>query len=252
MNSKLRAAALLVLLAFFAPLSIQAQEEEIWDPIEPVNRGIFSFNDTADIYVLEPVAKGYEKVLPQPIRKGVSNFFENIGYPSYLVSDLVQFKFGQALHHTGRFVVNTTVGVLGFIDVAKHFGLESHKEDFGVALAYHGIPAGPYLVIPIVGPSNVRDAVGRVVDAFLDPLNMINYTNAATDTKLAVTWGGKAVQVVDARASLLDAVEASKAASLDYYLFLQSSYYQYREGLLNDSRAKDDNLLNNTTEFADE
>lgn len=156
--------------AILAPcLSSKAEVEEPYDPLEDFNRAIFSFNDTLDVHLLEPVARAYRDYTPDPMRTGIGNFFLNLRYPSYLVSDVVQGKFDQVLEHTGRFLINSTVGVVGLIDVAKDWGLPDHDEDFGIALAYHGVPSGPYLVIPVVGPSSVRDGVGRVVDAFLDP-----------------------------------------------------------------------------------
>lgn len=206
---------------------------EIWDPAEPVNRVVFSVNDTVDVYLLEPVAKGYDSITPDPVQRGIGNFFQNLAYPSHLVSDLVQFKFDQAATHTGRFLVNSTVGVLGFFDVAHGWGMPHREEDFGLALASHGVPPGPYVVLPFYGPSNVRDTVGRVVDFFLDPLAAVSYVGGMSHhTRLAVGAGGGAFRAIDQRAGALDAVESAKGASLDYYSFAQSAYYQYRKGLL--------------------
>lgn len=211
-------------------------DQEIWDPLEGWNRGVFAVNDTLDVYLLEPIARGYDYVVPEVVQTGIGNFFENLGYPSYLVSDVVQLKFGQAAHHTGRFLVNTTAGLLGFIDVAKDLGLEAHKEDFGIALAYHGVPAGPYIVLPLFGPSNLRDGIGRLVDLFLDPVFYLAYTDVDDTTVTAITFGLAGVRIVDQRAGLLEAVESGKESSLDYYTFVQSSYYQYRRGVLNDGK----------------
>jgi phospholipid-binding lipoprotein MlaA len=208
-------------------------DEEIYDPIEPVNRGIFWFNDKVDVYVLEPVAEAYEEVVPEDIQTGIGNFFTNLRYPQYLLSDLVQLKFEQSLVHTGRFVINSTVGLLGFIDVAKHIGLENDKEDFGLALAYHGVPPGPYIVLPFLGPSNLRDTVGTIVDGAVHPFAILGYT-VDEDWVDPVVYGGRAIEVIHQRAGLLDAVEAAKSSSLDYYLFLQAAYYQHRRGLLYD------------------
>lgn len=219
-----------------SPFSDLHAEEEIDDPIESVNRQIFEFNDTIDVYALEPVARAYNDYTPDIMQTGIHNFFGNLRYPSYLVSDLVQFKFTQAAEHTGRFLINTTIGLFGLIDVAKHVGLEDHREDFGLALAYHGVPPGPYLVLPFLGPSNVRDGIGQVVDLFLDPLYMFGLSTNITDTgtRDKIAYPASALRIIDIRSGLLEAIEAAKSSSVDYYLFMQSSYYQYRTGLLYD------------------
>lgn len=216
--------------------------EDTWDPLEPVNRGIFWFNDKLDIYVMEPVAKGYDYIAPQPVKTGISNFFTNLRYPINLVNDLLQLKFTQALEHTGRFALNTTVGLVGFIDVAKVKGLPEHREDLGITLAYYGVPAGPYLVLPIMGPSNLRDALGRVGDGFADPVFYIDYSSASESTKWTFSLGLKAVDLIDTRAHMLDAIKAAKEASVDYYLFVQGAYAQYRRGLLYDGNPPDEEL----------
>ncbi len=224
-------------LLVFIPLSVLA-EESISDPLEPVNRGVFWFNEQLDYAVLEPVAEGYDSVFPEFVKDGVSNFYENLGFPKYFISDLIQLKFGQALHHTGRFLVNTTVGVGGLIDVAREIGLEEHREDFGTALAYHGVGPGPYLVLPIIGPSNIRDGIGRLVDSFLDPLSWIAFTKAAEHDAWFIVLGSKSLDVVDTRASLIEGINAAREASLDFYLFTQSAYYQYRDALVCDRKAE--------------
>jgi phospholipid-binding lipoprotein MlaA len=223
--------------------SAVALPEEPYDPIEPVNRGIFWFNDQLDVYVLEPISRGYRDYVPKPVRTGVNNFFLNLRYPSYLVSDIIQGKFEQVLDHTGRFLINSTVGIGGLIDFAKDWGLPDHEEDFGLALAYHGVPAGPYLVVPLIGPSNVRDGVGRIVDAFLDPIGWVAYTNVSGGTKLAVAATALGMRTVNTRAGLLQAIEAAKEGSVDYYLFVQGAYYQNRYGLLTDGADVEDEVL---------
>jgi phospholipid-binding lipoprotein MlaA len=222
-------------------LTLPALAEDISDPIESVNREIFWFNDQVDIYAMEPIARGYDYITPKPVQIGVSNFFANLRYPSYLVSDLVQFKFTQAAEHTGRFLLNSTIGLFGLIDVAKHVGLEDHREDFGIALAYHDIPAGPYLVLPFLGPSNLRDGVGQVVDFFLDPLAILGLSNnidKGDRDKIAYPLG--ALRLISIRSGLIEAIEAAKSSSVDYYLFMQSAYYQHRRGVLYDGNLPDD------------
>ena len=221
-------------------IPVFGESEEPYDPIEPVNRAIFDFNDSVDVHVLEPVARAYKENLPDPIYKGIGNFFSNLQYPSFLVSDIIQGKFEQALDHTGRFLVNTTVGLLGFIDVAKDIGLPSHEEDFGIALAYHGVPAGPYLVVPFWGPTNVRDGIGSIVDGFLNPIGWVGYTNLDSGTKLAIAAGALGLRIVNTRAGLLQGIETAKESSVDYYLSIQGAYYQYRHGLVTDGAEEED------------
>jgi phospholipid-binding lipoprotein MlaA len=217
-----------------------AEVEEPYDPIEPVNRAIFDFNDTVDVYVLEPVARAYRNNLPDFMQTGIGNFFRNLRYPSYLVSDIIQGKFDQVLDHTGRFVVNSTVGLFGFIDVAKDIGLPDHQEDFGIGLAYHGVPHGPYLVVPFIGPSSVRDGFGLIIDGFLDPIGWVGYSSLSAGTKVAIAASTLGIKVVHTRAGLLQAVETAKESSVDYYLFAQGAYYQYRHGLVTDGKEEDE------------
>jgi phospholipid-binding lipoprotein MlaA len=244
LSANLCGAVLFVLPLFSPPLfspSILAApafaQDEVPDPWESTNRSIFDFNDTLDVNILEPVARAYDENTPPPLKTGIFNFFRNIRYPRYLVSDLVQLKFTQALEHTGRFVLNTTFGVAGLIDVAKHVGLPDHQEDFGTALGYHGVGTGPYMVLPFLGPSNVRDTVGTVVDFALDPLYFVSFlvTPNPIDTGLSIS--ATTVKYVDRRAGLLEAVEAGKESSLDFYLFTKSAYQQFRQGLIHDGRA---------------
>lgn len=225
--------SILCALCFAAPTLARAQEE-ISDPFEGMNRGIFWFNERVDRYLLAPVAEGYDYVVPDPIQKGVGNFFENLSYPKYLVSDVVQFKFSEALSHTGRFLINTTLGVGGIFDIAKDLGLEREEEDFGIALAYHGIPAGPYLVLPLLGPSNVRDAVGRVVDTLVHPFMILSYTDVRAGITDPIAYSGRGLDIVQTRVDLDEAIKAGRESSFDYYLFLQGAYTQYRRGILFD------------------
>lgn len=227
---------MVILTVGICPQLAHAEAEEAWDPLEPVNRGIFAFNDVVDINLFEPIAKGYEYALPGAARRGIGHFFDNLSYPSLLVSDVLQFKFGQAANHTGRFLVNTTVGVAGFMDVATDWGLKPHDEDFGITMAYYGVPAGPYIVIPFLGPSNLRDATGRVVDGFLDPFNWIAFTNASRDMRLWVPVGARIAKGIHQRSLLLEDIQTAKQSSLDYYLSVQSAFYQYRHGLLTDGK----------------
>ncbi|SVD03662.1 uncharacterized protein METZ01_LOCUS356516, partial [marine metagenome] len=145
-------------------------EDEIYDPFEPVNRAIFSFNNAADKIILEPVAKGYKK-LPSPVQSGIGNFLNNLKMPLVIVNQLLQGQGKNAVESTGRFVVNTTAGIFGLIDVAKKVGLEKKQEDFGQTLASWGVGDGFYIVLPIFGPSNVRDSAGMILTYATDPIN---------------------------------------------------------------------------------
>ncbi len=228
-----------ILLSIFLFTTTLAAQD-LHDPFEPVNRAVFKFNDTLDIHLLEPIAREYEEALPDPLEAAIGNFFHNLRYPRYLVSDLVQFKFTQALKHTSRFVINSTVGLVGLFDPAKRFGLEEHEEDFGAALGYHGVPEGPYIVLPLFGPSNVRDTVGFLVDLALDPFFFYNFKIDTTSAPTITTFTASTLRFVDIRAGLLEAVEAGKDSSLDYYLFVQSAYHQHRQGVIYDGNPPDE------------
>jgi phospholipid-binding lipoprotein MlaA len=228
-----------VVFSFILPTLLLAcapvRTQEISDPLEPVNRGIFWFNDQVDIYLAEPVARGYDYITPKKVQRSVDNFFENLRYPVRLVSDLIQLKFSQAGVHTGRFCINSTIGVVGLFDIAKDWGLELHHEDFGTALANSGVPYGPYIVIPFLGPSSLRDGLGKIVDLiFLDPLYYIRFTDLDSESQWAIGTGATLLNVVNTRASMLEAVKSAKEASVDYYLFTQSAWFQIRQNQIYD------------------
>jgi phospholipid-binding lipoprotein MlaA len=196
------------------------------DPFESFNRAMYSFNDTLDKAVLKPVAKGYNAALPDPVNKGVSNFFSNIDDVVVIFNDLLQLKIEQALSDTARVFFNSTIGLLGFFDVASSMDLPKHNEDLGQSFGYWGISTGPYLVLPFLGPSDIRDTVGLIGDAYIDPLNDI--TPDETRTGLTLLEG------VDTRAGLLTASKVLQEAALDEYLFVRDSYLQRRENLIYD------------------
>jgi phospholipid-binding lipoprotein MlaA len=203
------------------------------DPIEPVNRKIFWFNNKVDEYVLEPVAQGYHGITPKPIRNGITNFFRNLNYPVYLVSDLIQGKFQQAGVHTSRFLINTTIGIAGFIDIANdQFDMEHHPEDIGSALGYWGIGPGPYLILPFLGPSNGRDLIGWGGDNLLYPLNYAPYLIEDGEW---IFVGMNVVDKINLRSRLLEAVKAGRESSLDYYTFVRSTYHQLRQNIIYDN-----------------
>ncbi|MFN8389106.1 MAG: VacJ family lipoprotein [Bdellovibrionota bacterium] len=225
-----------------APSSVRAETD---DPLETINRGIFWFNDTLDVYVVEPIARGYNDYVPDPIQNHINSFFVNIKTPIYVVSDVVQLKFDQAGNHLGRFIINSTLGGLGLVDVAKSFGMKHKTADFGVALGYRGVGEGPYIVIPILGPSNARDLFGRIVDSFINP---VNYASSVSDSGTEISWGATAVEGIDDRANLLEAVESAKEASVDYYSFVKNSYHQYRQNVIYDNNPPDEETDADTAE----
>jgi len=195
------------------------------DPWEGANRKIFWFNDEVDVHVLEPVAKGWRWALPEMVRTGFTNFFQNLGTPVVAVNQLLQGKPLQGASDTGRFLVNTIVG-LGFIDPASQWGLKRHDEDFGQTLAVWGVPGGPYLVIPLLGPSNARDLTGLVVDTAM------SITPFFVDGWILTT--ARVVQTVNARSGVIDRVREVKAASLDYYSAVRNGYQQRRAAAIRD------------------
>ena len=202
-------------------------EDEIFDPLEPINRAIFSFNNVADRVILEPVAKGYKK-LPSPIQSGISNFINNLKLPLVVVNQLLQGQGKNAVESTGRFVVNSTVGLFGLVDVAEKVGLEQKQEDFGQTLATWGVGDGFYVVLPIFGPSNVRDTAGMVLTYVTDPINAY----AVSEGEAWILPLRTATNAIDQRSKIIDEVNALRDNSLDYYSAVRSSYYQNRKAAI--------------------
>jgi phospholipid-binding lipoprotein MlaA len=204
------------------------------DPLEGMNRGVYKFNQVADDAVIKPVAKGYKAITPSPIRTGVNNFFSNLGMITTVVNDLLQLKFANAFTDAGRFVINSTFGIAGFIDVASMDKIEKRKEDFGQTLGYWGLGSGPYLVLPFLGPSSVRDFTGLAVDtATTDP---ITYTHNIGEIRLHNQL--RAMQFIDKRAELLNATDLVDDASLDPYAFTRDAYLQRRASQVQDGVAQ--------------
>ncbi|MFC0710597.1 MlaA family lipoprotein [Azorhizophilus paspali] len=200
------------------------------DPWEGVNRAIFRFNDTLDTYFLKPVAKGYQAITPQFLEDGVHNVYRNIGDVGNLANDLMQAKFHDASVDSSRFLFNSTVGVLGFFDVATKMGLDRNDEDFGQTLGAWGVSSGPYVVLPFFGPSTVRDGGGLLVDAYTKP-----YPYMDDDIRSRNIMFG--IEVVDTRASLLS---AEKLITGDKYTFIRNAYLQNREFKVQDGKVEDD------------
>lgn len=200
------------------------------DPLEGVNRGVYKFNDVTDKVLLKPVATGYKAITPTPVRKGVNNFFNNLSSITTVLNDLLQLKFAHAFTDAGRFVINSTFGIAGLIDVASMDNIPQHKEDFGQTLGYWGAGNGAYLVLPILGPSSVRDTTGLVFDTFTtDPIQYVHRQG-----NIAASNWLRAGQLVDKRTELLDAKDLVDDASLDPYAFARDAYLQRRNSLIAD------------------
>ena len=204
--------------------SVSAPDER--DPWESFNRSVYAFNDGFDRAIARPVAETYRDYLPNFVQTGVANFFSNLDDILVIVNDLLQLKFKQAIQDLGRFVWNTTAGLFGLIDVATHLDLPKNNEDFGQTLAVWGVGDGPYLVLPLLGPSNVRDTAGLVGDWYVDPL--INVRDQET------RWGLIALRAVDKRASLLEATRIMEKSGIDPYVFMRNAYFQLRENQIYD------------------
>lgn len=200
------------------------------DPLEGFNRGVYKFNDVADRAVIKPVATAYTKVTPSPIRKGISNFFSNLGSITTVLNDLLQLKFAHAFTDAGRFVINSTFGLAGFIDVAGMDNIQKHTEDFGQTLGHWGVGSGAYLVLPFLGPSTVRDTTGLVVDTVTtDP---ITYSHNIGEVRLHNQL--RAAQLINRRSELLNATDLVDEASLDPYAFMRDAYLQNRASVVQD------------------
>ena len=209
--------------------------ESISDPLETVNRVIFAFNDALDIMVLRPIAAVYGFIAPEIVKSAVRRIFENLNLPVVFVNDLLQFDVLDAGVTSGRFAINTTAGILGIFDWATAVGFEAHYADFGQTLHSYGLGPGPYIVLPILGPSTTRDAVGDGVDIFFQPLTYI------LDSEINLAIAGAEAMVL--RESLLKALDDLRISSVDYYAALRAAYYQNRSIDLHKGRAGDNSSV---------
>ncbi|MBY0563483.1 MAG: VacJ family lipoprotein [Hyphomonadaceae bacterium] len=225
------APSLLVLAACLAAPTAAFAQEEPHDPWEGFNRSMFAVHETVDKAVVEPVARGYRAITLRPVRTGVQNFLRNLRGPVVFANDVLQGEFGRAGVTAARFGLNTTIGVAGVLDPASGMGLERHDEDFGQTLAVWGVDSGPYVFIPLLGPSTVRDAFGRVVDRGLDPL-----TYAEGEDADEFRAGQTVFTVLSTREQLLDPIASVRANSVDPYAALRASYLQLRESAIQNGR----------------
>lgn len=208
----------------------EMEVKEVYDPFKGYNRAMTSFNDGAYEYVFKPTAKGYRYLFHKEIRLSVEKFFHNIHFPIRLVNNLLQAKFKNSAEETGRFVVNTTVGVLGLFDPAKsELNLEKHDEDFGQTLGFYGVQSGPHIVLPLLGPSNLRDSVSLYPDALLSP---IDYTErnywTLTDT-VAEYIGLVTLDKINYASLYMNKYDKLKEDAVDLYPYLRDVYEQYRD-----------------------
>lgn len=217
-------------LALTAPSAAFAQDGE-GDPWEGFNRDMYAVHDSVDRAVLEPVARGYRAVTPSPVRQGVLNFLRNLRGPVIFANDLLQGEVGRGGVTAARFAVNTTIGVVGLFDPASGMGLERHDEDFGQTLAVWGVDEGPYIFVPLMGPSNLRDTTGRVVDTVFDP-----FTWMRGDDADAYRAGRTIVTGLVAREQVIEAVDDLQN-SVDPYTSIRSSYNLLRESAIQNGRA---------------
>jgi phospholipid-binding lipoprotein MlaA len=222
-----------LLLSISGCTATASRARDARDPLEPINRVAHHFNEDLDRALLRPVARGYHRVVPEPLQIGVSNVFFNAKYPVTMVNNALQGKFVPALSDLGRVTLNTTLGLGGVFDPATSAGLERHDEDFGQTLGAWGVPSGFYVVVPLLGPYTLRDGIGSIVDDFAEPRSYLE-----DDSTRYGLWAG---DKFDRRVRLLDA-DAVLDRTGDSYAFIRSAYLQRREFLVNDGITRGDDL----------
>ena len=214
------------------------------DPWESWNRGAQLFNDRVDDYVMKPVAKGYDCVMPSFAHQAVSNFFSNLDDIDVIANDALQGKFSQSGLDSARFLVNSTVGVCGLIDVGTMVDLTKHHEDFDQTLGFWGMPSGPYLVLPFFGPSSPRGVAGLLSDAAFNPISYTGvYFGSSSATAYAVSGGLGALKAIDTRANNLGLEKTISEAAIDRYEFFKNSYQSRRNYLIHDGNVPDEDVL---------
>lgn len=213
------------------------------DPWEGMNRGIFAFNEGLDRWLLEPVAKGWDRAVPDPVERSIGNFFDNLSMPVHIANDLLQAKPLLALESTWRLVINSVGGLGGLFDPAGHHGVYESDEEFGQTLGYWGVPPGPYLVLPLFGPSNPRDTVGLAVDSATSVQFWL--------VPFYVSVPASGVDVVNDRSAVLETLAAERAAAFDWYSAVRSAAIQFRENQVRD-RAEDEDDADEDLYYYDE
>ena len=218
-----------VLLTGFISSAYAEKGVSFDDPWENVNRSIFGFNEWIDTYALKPVAKGYDTVTPKPVQQLVSNFFSNLGEIRNAANSLLQLKIGDTLTAVSRFGINSTIGMLGMLDVASPLGIEKRYQDFGLTLAHWNVPSGPFVVVPLLGPRTVRSGVGIFPDSLISPRQMVE-----PESDRLLTLG---LDVVNTRAALLSAEDLIVG---DRYSFIRDAYLQRRNYIITGELPDDD------------
>lgn len=247
----LKIAILLATIVFFTGCASTNRQTEVSDPLEPMNRAIFKFNEKFDKHVFEPAAKGYRWIVPDPIEMLAGNFFSNLNDVVVLTNSILQLNYKSAAATGARIFVNTTFGMFGLLDIASDItaasdvNLNKRNEDFGQTLGRYGLAHGPYIVLPFLGPSSLRDGVGLAVDSFfMDPVTQgvtgiflrdVGYLNA-TSLRFPVAAG----RVINTRAQLLDTKKTIDEAALDPYEFMRDAYIQRRQSLVNNEDTVDE------------
>ena len=220
-----------VCLAILATGCATAPASKPKDPFEGFNRSVYEFNETLDQAVVKPVAQTYQQITPQPVRTGVKNFFGNLSDVWSTVNNALQLKPAQTAESFLRVLINSTVGLYGVLDIATELKLERHSEDFGQTLGYWGVPDGPYVVLPFLGPSTLRDTAGLPVDTSTDVVRNLDHVPTRNSAL--------ALRIVEKRADLLKTTELLGEASLDKYSFTRDAYLQYRRSQIYDGNPPD-------------
>jgi phospholipid-binding lipoprotein MlaA len=210
------------------------------DPLEKMNRGIFGFNEGLDRYALEPVAKAWNFVIPGPVQNGIRNFYHNLEMPVVIANELLQAKPVRVVEDVARLFFNTTLGIGGFFDVATRVGIPDNDEDFGQTLGYWGVPPGPYLVVPILGPYTLRDGFGEIADATASAYAYMNFfwfdvVGLNTYETTGASIGSYGLRMVNLRAIYLEEIASSRKDAFDYYTFVRNAYLSNRQARVLDS-----------------
>ena len=209
---------------------IDGADASYWDPWEATNTKTFALNRTFDRLFLKPIATAYDWVMPDAVQRGIKNAFTNLSMPKRFFNSIFQGKLGGAGRELARFTINTSIGIGGLFDTASHplFGIEPSNEDTGQTLAIWGAPHGPYVVLPLLGPSSVRDGIGRIFDAALDPITYVSFFWLPT----AAGWGTYGGSVTNDRSLHLEAFDNIETTSLDFYISVQDAYFKFRDAAI--------------------
>ncbi|MDH5612259.1 MAG: VacJ family lipoprotein [Gammaproteobacteria bacterium] len=234
MNTAIKKFLIILLLGINAGCTTLEGPANPDDPFESFNRSMYSFNEKLDKYAMKPIAEGYQAITPDPVDRGITNFFSNLDDVLVLINDLLQLKIDDAIATSARIVFNTTFGLLGIMDVATDFGIPKHNEDFGQTLGYWGVGSGPYLVLPFFGPSNIRDTVGFATD--VTELDFV-YDDMSTDHAYSLL----SLKYIDKRADLLKAKDIVDETALDPYAFIRDGWIQRRKNQVFDGNAPEEN-----------